>query len=60
MTLTVRLDPDLEREFNVLCGLKHAIKSSIVSDLVRGTALASSNPGQSLINALCFQPLRQI
>lgn len=35
MTLTVRLDPDLEREFNALCDLKRATKSSIVSNLVR-------------------------
>ena len=35
MTLTVRLDPDLEREFAEVCGLKRATKSAIVSDLIR-------------------------
>ncbi|MSQ72512.1 MAG: hypothetical protein EXR27_14655 [Betaproteobacteria bacterium] len=35
MTLTVRLDPELEREFAELCGLKRSTKSAIVSDLIR-------------------------
>ena len=35
MTLTVRLDPELERVFAELCGLKRATKSAVVSDLIR-------------------------
>jgi len=42
MTLTVRLDPDLEREFAELCGIKRATKSSIVSDLVREYVIANT------------------
>ena len=42
MTLTVRLDPKLEREFVELCGLKRATKSAIVSDLIREYVLAEA------------------
>jgi predicted transcriptional regulator len=46
MTLTVRLDPELEREFAALCGLKRATKSAIVSELIR-TYLQAQAPRQS-------------
>ena len=46
MTLTVRLDPELEREFATLCGLKRATKSAIVSELIR-TYLQAQAPRQS-------------
>lgn len=36
MTLTVRLDPELEREFAEACRLKRTTKSAVVTALVRG------------------------
>ena len=36
MTLTVRLDPELERAFAAICRLKRTTKSAVVTDLVRG------------------------
>ncbi len=42
MTLTVRLDPDLERAFAELCALKRTTKSAIVSDLIREYVLAGA------------------
>ncbi len=36
MTLTVRLDPDLERAFAAACRLKRTTKSAVVTGLVRG------------------------
>lgn len=35
MTLTVRLDPDTEREFAATCRLRHTTKSAVVSELIR-------------------------
>lgn len=46
MTLTVRLDPELEREFAALCGLKRATKSAVVSELIRDY-VRSQAPRQS-------------
>jgi len=42
MTLTVRLDPELEREFDAACRLARTTKSAIVSDLIRGYVQAST------------------
>jgi hypothetical protein len=36
MTLTVRLDPELEREFAAACKMKRASKSAVVTELIRG------------------------
>ena len=36
MTLTVRLDPDIEREFAVACRLQRTSKSAVVTELIRG------------------------
>jgi hypothetical protein len=36
MTLTVRLDPDIEREFAAACRLRRASKSAVVTELIRG------------------------
>ena len=36
MTLTVRLDPALEREFAETCRLKRTTKSAVVTELIRG------------------------
>lgn len=36
MTLTVRLDPELEREFAAACRLKRTTKSTVVTELIRG------------------------
>jgi len=47
MTLTVRLDPELEREFAELCGLKRATKSAVVSELIRNYVRTQQVPGQS-------------
>ena len=35
MTLTVRLDPELEKEFAVACRLKRTSKSAAVTELIR-------------------------
>ena len=36
MTLTVRLDPELERKFAAACRIKRTTKSAVVTDLIRG------------------------
>ena len=36
MTLTVRLDPDLEQEFAATCRIKRTTKSAVVTELIRG------------------------
>ena len=36
MTLTVRLDQNLEREFTALCRIKGTTKSTVVTELIRG------------------------
>jgi hypothetical protein len=36
MTLTVRLDPDLEQEFTATCRMKGTTKSMVVTELIRG------------------------
>lgn len=45
MTLTVRLDPDLEREFEEACAKQHATKSDVVVRLVR--QFVALNPTRS-------------
>ena len=35
MTLTVRLDPEIEREFAATCRLGRTTKSAVVSELIR-------------------------
>jgi metal-responsive CopG/Arc/MetJ family transcriptional regulator len=35
MTLTVRLDPELERQLDAACRRRHATKSAVITDLVR-------------------------
>lgn len=35
MTLTVRLDPDLEKEFAAACRLKRTTKSAAVAEMIR-------------------------
>lgn len=35
MTLTVRLDPDLERKLEAACKRRHSTKSAVITDLVR-------------------------
>ena len=35
MTLTVRLDPDLERRLEAACKRRRATKSAVITDLVR-------------------------
>jgi len=35
MTLTVRLDPALEREFDATCRIKRTTKSAVVTELIR-------------------------
>lgn len=42
MTLTVRLDPDIEREFAAACRLRRASKSAVVTELIRGYVQAKS------------------
>lgn len=36
MTLTVRLDPEIEREFEAACRLRRTTKSAVVTELIRG------------------------
>jgi hypothetical protein len=36
MTLTVRLDPEIEREFEAACRLGRTTKSAVVTALIRG------------------------
>lgn len=35
MTLTVRLDPDLERKLEAVCKRRQSTKSAVITDLVR-------------------------
>lgn len=42
MTLTVRLDPELEREFAATCRLKRTTKSAVVTDLIRSYVQAKT------------------
>jgi len=42
MTLTVRLDPALEREFETTCRIKRTTKSAVVTDLIRGYVQAKA------------------
>jgi len=42
MTLTVRLDPDLEREFAATCRIKGTTKSMVVTELIRNYVQAKS------------------
>lgn len=42
MTLTVRLDPDLEREFAATCRIKGATKSTVVTELIRSYVQAKA------------------
>lgn len=42
MTLTVRLDPAIEREFAATCRLRRTTKSAVVSELIRGYVQARS------------------
>ena len=46
MTLTVRLDPDLEQQFAAMCRIKGTTKSMIVTELIRGYVQAKA-PGMS-------------
>ena len=46
MTLTVRLDPELEKEFAAACRLKRTSKSAAVTELIRAYVRAQS-PGKS-------------
>lgn len=46
MTLTVRLDPELEREFAATCKIKGATKSEVVTELIR-SYLRAEAPGKS-------------
>lgn len=42
MTLTVRLDPDLEKEFAAACRLKRTTKSAAVAEMIRAYVGAQS------------------
>ena len=42
MTLTVRLDPELEREFAAACQLKRTTKSAVVTELIRNYVQAKA------------------
>lgn len=42
MTLTVRLDPGLEKEFAAACRLKRTSKSAAVTELIRAYVRAQS------------------
>lgn len=42
MTLTVRLDPDLEKEFAAACRLKRTSKSAAVAEMIRAYVRAQS------------------
>lgn len=46
MTLTVRLDPELEREFAAACKMKRASKSAVVTELIR-SYVQSKTPAKS-------------
>lgn len=42
MTLTVRLDPELEREFAATCRIERTTKSAVVTDLIRSYVQAKA------------------
>lgn len=42
MTLTVRLDPQLEREFEIACRIGRTSKSAVVTDLIRSYVRAKT------------------
>lgn len=42
MTLTVRLDPDTEREFAAVCRLRRKTKSAVVTELIHGYVRATA------------------
>jgi hypothetical protein len=42
VTLTVRLDPDLEREFAAACRIKGTTKSTVVTELIRSYVQAKA------------------
>ena len=44
MTLTVRLDPDLEKQFESACRRQRATKSTVVTDLVRAYVTRQHGP----------------
>lgn len=44
MTLTVRLNPDIEREFAAACRLQRTSKSAVVTELIRGYVHAKTPP----------------
>ncbi len=46
MTLTVRLDPDTEREFAAACRLRRKTKSAVVTELIHGYVRATA-PGKT-------------
>ncbi len=43
MTLTVRLDPDLEKEFAAACRLKRTSKSAAIAEMIRAYVRAQSH-----------------
>ena len=43
MTLTVRLDPELEKEFAAACRLKRTSKSAAVTELIRAYVHGQAN-----------------
>jgi len=44
VTLTVRLDPDLEKQFESACRRQRATKSTVVTDLVRAYITRQHGP----------------
>jgi hypothetical protein len=44
MTLTVRLDPDLEKRFESACRRQRATKSAVVTDFVRAYVTRQHGP----------------
>jgi len=44
VTLTVRLDPDLEKQFESACRRRSATKSAVVTDLVRAWVTRQQGP----------------
>ena len=52
MTLTVRLDPALEREFAATCRIKGTTKSTVVTELIRGYVQAKAMSPFELAEAM--------
>lgn len=46
MTLTVRLDPELEKEFSIACRLKRTSKSAAVAEMI-GAYVRAQSPAKS-------------